>query len=50
MSGVKSGVVITKKVQVGAHGLIVQMVEVCQFFYILSWMANWNAAVRIDIT
>ena len=34
LKGVESGVVITKKVQVGAHGLIVQIAEVCQFIYV----------------
>ena len=33
-SGVESGAVITKKVQAGFHGLIVQMAEVHQFFYV----------------
>ena len=33
-SGAESCAVITKKVQAGSHGLIVQMVEVCQLVYV----------------
>ena len=33
--GVEVGEVIKKEFQVGSHGLVIQVVEVCQIFYVV---------------
>ena len=33
-SGVESGPIISKAVYVGTHGFIIQIADVCQFFYV----------------
>ena len=48
-SGVEVGEVIKEEFQVGSHGFVIQVVEVCRSFMSFFWIAALNAAVRSRI-